>query len=292
MTEQQAKEFKNVKQLLEGIDIDLSVIKMTPNGVPALDDFRKNLIQKYQSYELDDFTKATVADAPATNLLAGSNEAKCTKDEWQLRAEDCSLKPVSTAQSKELDNWDTDFCIVVPTFTPTTLNQRYTTPYGQCAAKAIPYYASVKKCVDQHDDELQSMSDDLYKMDETKNPISPSINKLSHNIFNDLQTANVQLKDIQKNMVETLNFVKDDKNGLSSLMDCRVVRRESLMLMGNFCYDFGTKMSQMSVVLGAFIGPLIFLMALCVCCSASKTHSVLEEDKKDVAAGNEYHQYI
>ena len=282
MSEEQQNQFKNVQQLINGIDIDLSVIVMTDNGVPAMDDFRKNVLSKYQSYEISDFTKTDYINIPQSVIEENNSVVSCTQDQWNLRAEDCTYSPVSTSESTETDFWDTQYCIVVPSFSHQTVSTRYNIPYGQCASKAIPDYAQLKKSIEQHDSLLESISEDLYYQKNSQNKLkgkmSPSINELQHSLYNDLMTANIQLKEIQASMKETLGFVNDDKEGLSGLMNCTVIRREAQMLMGGICYDFGIKIGKMSIILGLGIGPLLLLMAFCVCWSASKTRRVIEQD--------------
>ena len=107
MSEEQQNQFKNVQQLINGIDIDLSVIVMTDNGVPAMDDFRKNVLSKYQSYEISDFTKTDYINIPQSVIEENNSVVSCTQDQWNLRAEDCTYSPVSTSESTETDFWDT-----------------------------------------------------------------------------------------------------------------------------------------------------------------------------------------
>ena len=110
--------------------------------------------------------------------------------------------------------------------------------------------------------------------------------------------ADTQLKTIQKNMKATLDFVNSDgkdEDGLNALMNCKVLRRESLMLLGNICYDFGLNGAKMSMILGLGVGPLIFLMAFCICCSAEKTMEQVREDEEEEEAklqNGEYAKYV
>ena len=82
MDKSQQTSFNKAKELIDGIDIDLSVIVMTEDGVPGLKTFKNDLFDKYQSYELSDFTKTTAADRPSTVISSGNDVVSCTKDEW------------------------------------------------------------------------------------------------------------------------------------------------------------------------------------------------------------------
>lgn len=292
LPDKQQADFKQFEQMITGLDVDLSVIKMTNDGVPALQDYRNDLIKKYESYELNDFIKSEAENTPDIQITRGNGIIGCTNDEWQLSASKCKF-PASTAQTGETDHLKDNLCIVVPTFTPTTLNVRYSDPNAQCANAAINIYASLKKCVNQHGSLLSSITNDLYKRDEAKqNPISPSVNELQHTLYTALLGSNQELKKIQGGLKETLQFINSEKGGLNTLMNCKVVRRESLMLMGNFCYDFAIHFSNLSILLAILLGPLIFLMAICVCYSASKTQDIIIEDKIEKQAEIDAYQYM
>jgi hypothetical protein len=64
------------------VNIDLSVIVMTDDGVPGLSDYRKNVLQKAMNYETYDFTLTKVEDQPLTAINSANLEVSCTKDEW------------------------------------------------------------------------------------------------------------------------------------------------------------------------------------------------------------------
>jgi predicted transcriptional regulator len=252
-------QLENIEDVAEALAIDLDSLNITSTEPPSIQFYKTELLAKWKSYELPDYDESQVADSPDTQVSSGNNIVDCTNDEWQLNPSSCTRTPVSTiTDSPETINQATDYCIVPSQFQFTTLNIRYDP--GNCALLAAPIYANLKACVDDHDTLIGNLETDV-----DSGPRAQGVSA-----YTKLQNAKTEFEDLQTKGNDLVEFVKSTSENLDSMMDCRVMRAEVRNLMGNMCYKFAHNFTVQSILIG-IIGPLMTILAFCVCCVYRKS---------------------
>lgn len=100
-------------------------------------------------------------------------------------------------------------------------------------------------------------------------------------IYNAIFAGVDEINKIKSDLQETIEFVSgtEKEGGLSTLMNCTIVRREFKMLVGNVCYQFGINFAYQSLLLGV-LGPLLTFISFCICCSVIRSEENDEIQKE------------
>lgn len=262
----------NIRDMASGFSYNLDELNITSTEPPSIKIYREQMLAQWRSYNLSDF-QASPADDPQILIDNGNTVVGCTNDEWQIFDEKCTKSPKSKNTDAPDANLATSYCLVPSLTDPTgftTGNQRYAV--GNCAAaQAIPL-TNLLTCVRSHDTLIDEMDTDI-----STTVGCPKEKAVA--IYQGLTNAKTQFQDLQNKLKKSTEFIASTVESLPELMNCKIFRKEMRNMLGNACYRF-TRNFTIQAILLAIIGPMMTVLAFCVCCTYMK--SKIADDLDDL----------
>lgn len=251
----------------------------------TLTKYRDDFLKKVLTYEIIDPLPGN--DNFDVNLKNLNDQAKTIepKDNFQLNQAYC---PAGYQVSKPGDavtvGKGSNYCMIIPQFNHDQIDARYNP-----RTEANDPYAAMKKCTKTHDQLTQNM---IASLDATPGPIASStayFKKLSDSI----KDAEVVVQKMNK----TVNFMLGMKGNIKEILDCRIMRKELIMLKKSICdkdVGFGMKFALQAWLLSV-LGPIMSILGCCLCCQTrlaerdkdKRSHSDRKKDLKRGLNGND-----
>ena len=174
--------------------------------------------------------------------------------------------------SWEFKNQET-YCIVMPTYKIQDYKDRYTS--AKVPQPNIDDLNSLGRCITNYTDLTKRMQDFLSKSTSTS-PISTTIS-----LRDKLSQALSKMSEAKTILKSPLNFIesKEVNSSYSKLFDCRIVKKEMLLLRYSICHKFYHSLSKQSTVLYV-LSPTIVLLSIFMCCQLR----IIERDKNKLPA--------
>ena len=201
-----------------------------------------------------------------------------TQNLIELNEDNCksasnTVRENSAPFSYSYRNADSSYCVVMPQYNITDYRLRWnnlTLNDGE-----IGTLNSLQNGIRNYSALVTRLHGDLL---ETV-PGSPT--KLTVKLKEDLRNAFRNLNEARSVLKEPLAFIESPEvdSNYSKLFDCKIVKREILLVRYSLCSSFTETFSNQSVILN-FLGPTIVLLSIMMCCQLR----MIERDKNKLPA--------
>lgn len=244
----------------------------------ALELYDTNYFSKLQSYETSDF-QITTANDPMTkvnslNSATGNGNIACMQDKIAPVSARCpSGYPASTASTGTDDNNTSNLCIDLSSWTFAFGNNgdstnRYRT--GTCVngGTTATTAEGLKQCTKDLSTKLTAFKTPLYNT-------ATYPNQKAATFYTAIGTIKTNFESVSSAMSSAISVFSDVQSGISTFVNCTIIRSELQNTFGNTCVKFGKNFAKQAIIL-AIIGPLFWLLSFCVCCSFSQSKALKE----------------
>lgn len=229
----------------------------------ALEKYTTELLSKWTAYTLPGL--ATASENHMTVINSENNQSggvRCLDDRLAPTPAQCPVdtpaREVSLAGTAA--NYKTTgtpgICIDIATWAH-TMTDRYT---GTCNDARKAQADKIQDCVKDFNTEIVDFTTALNP-DTGNTPNAKS--KLFYLAMDNIETS---YKSISTAMSDSSAIFGGLKDGIDEFLNCKIIRSEMRNAVGNSCVEFGKNFAIQAIII-SIIGPLLWLLSCCVCCS-------------------------
>ena len=213
------------------------------------------------------------------NLKSAQNfVGKQTNNKIELNVDNCkdatsSVRENGAPFTYTYRNNDPKYCVVMPQYNITDYRLRWNN--STLSDAEISSLNNLQNGIRNYSALISRLHGDL--LDSV--PGSPT--KLTQQLKTDLGVATDKLTDPRSSLLNPLAFIESPEvsSNYSKLFDCKIVKREILLVRYSLCSSFTETFSNQSFILN-FLGPTIVLLSIMMCCQLS----MIERDKNKLPA--------
>lgn len=229
----------------------------------------KSTQSNFRSFSSNDFTTAATGKSYIDALSILNNYVTCTNDKWVVNDSDCGSTTLWTnTDAVTLNNGATAICINIATFTAVGAASITTRYSGGCATANAASAQTQGTLLNSFVTSYQTLIDE-YTGSSGSNGLDDATmaNTEGIKMIADIKTGATALNNIKTQIQGLMNFIQAFSGNLTAFMNCLTVRRDIVIFSNTFCYEFVLAFADQSY-LQAILGPLLFAMSVCMCCTS------------------------
>lgn len=240
--------------------------------VEALDKMTFTKFDKVDQYEINE--QSIEANLNSAQKFVGAK----TGNRIELNEINCgdatsSVRENGAPFSYSYKNMDPKYCVVMPQYNITDYRLRWNNL--TLSDSEIKNLNNLQNGIRNYSALISRLHGDLL------DTVAGSPTKLTLKLKEDLRVASDKISEPRSLLVNPLAFIESPEvnSNYSKLFDCKIVKREILLVRYSLCSSFTETFSNQSFILN-FLGPTIVLLSIMMCCQLR----MIERDKNKLPA--------